>query len=209
MLRIIFGGTFDPIHWGHIRPALALADELNAQQIHLMPSAQPPHRDVPGATATQRLAMVTLAAQLDPRLRAEDWELQQQRLSYSTLTLAELAQRYPNEPLVFALGSDAFNGLASWHQWQHLVDHAHLVVMPRPNTSQPPAELQTFIQQHQVDDVEALHQAKHGKLYFSHTPLQDISATAIREQIANAESGWQGAVPETVAHYILTEQLYR
>jgi len=209
MIRIIFGGTFDPIHWGHIRPALALADELQAQHIHLMPSAQPPHRDAPGATAAQRLAMVALATQLDPRLIAEDWELRQQRLSYSTLTLAELAQHYPGDHLIFAMGSDAFNGLASWHQWQHLTDHAHLVVMPRPNTESPPAVLQDFIRQHQVTQVQALHQHKCGKLYFCHTPLLDVSATAIRDQIRAATPAWRGALPAPVADYILTEQLYR
>lgn len=208
MLRIIFGGTFNPIHWGHIRPALALADELSATAVHLMPSALPPHRDAPAVSAQQRLHMVTLACQLDSRLQAEAWELQQDRQSYTAVTLAELKQHYPNDTLLFALGMDAFNGLDSWHQWQKLVDHAHLVVMRRGNTErQLKPLLNSFVTARELT-LAALQQQPQGGIYFAHTPLVDISATDIRQRIKNND-GWTDMVPNPVADYINQQQLYR
>lgn len=208
MLRIIFGGTFNPLHWGHIRPALALADELSAQAIHLMPSAIPPHRDTPSVSPEQRLQMVTLACALDSRLQAEDWELQQNRHSYTAITLAELKQKYPQDTLVFALGMDAFNALDSWHQWQQLVDHAHLVVMRRGDTErQLKPILSAFVTARELE-LSALQQQPAGGIYFAQTPLVDISATDIRQRINNSDN-WTHMVPPAIADYINQQQLYR
>ncbi|MEX1222275.1 MAG: nicotinate-nucleotide adenylyltransferase [Idiomarina sp.] len=209
MLRIIFGGTFNPIHWGHIRPALALADELSAPAIHLMPSAIPPHRQTPAVSAEQRLQMVRLACELDPRLQAEDWELQQDRHSYTAITLAELKQQYPQDTLVFALGMDAFNALDTWHQWQQLVDHAHLVVMRRGNTQRHlKPVLNAFVTARELE-LGALHQQVAGGIYFAQTPLIDISATEIRQRIKKHNDRWTDMVPAAIADYIKQQQLYR
>ncbi|WP_339878265.1 nicotinate-nucleotide adenylyltransferase [Pseudidiomarina gelatinasegens] len=209
MMRAILGGTFDPIHWGHLRPALAVSVHIEAQHLHLIPSAQPPHRSYPGATAEQRLAMAELAANELMNCSADGWELQQQRKSYTQLTLQQLHQRWPNDTLVFLLGEDAFAGLQSWFNWQQLLDHAHFVVMRRPhaqNTFSP--ALQQWLTQVQVDRVSALHQNTHGHVYLAETPAVNISATAIRQAI-QANQPWQHWVPSSVADYIQAEELYR
>lgn len=214
MLHIILGGTFDPIHWGHLRPLLALGDQLNASQLQLMPSAQPPHRDQPGATAAQRLQMVELACQVDARLCPQPWELEQARPSYTQQTLAELQAHY-RAPLAFVLGADSWQQLHRWFQWQQLLHHAHLIVLPRVQLSpQPPLaqSLQLFQQRHQTATLNSLQQmpspAAPGKLYFADTELYPIAATQIREAISHGEA-WQHWLPQPVADFIVAQQLYQ
>lgn len=211
-LRAIFGGTFDPIHWGHIKPLQAVADELALTSIHLMPSAIPPHREQPGATPEQRLQMVQLACLTDPRLVAEDWELRQSRPSYSAVTLRELRQRWPNDSLVFILGMDAFCQLDQWYEWQGLFDSAHLVVLARgqqvnPSLNDFSAELAAAVQQRRCQSVAELTQQPAGRIYFAKTPLVDISATQVR-QLRRQGKSWQELVPNQVADYIRQQQLY-
>lgn len=214
MLHIILGGTFDPIHWGHLRPLLKLGDQLNATQLQLMPSAQPPHRDQPGATAAQRLKMVELACQVDARLCPQPWELEQARPSYTQQTLAELQAHY-RAPLAFVLGYDSWQQLHQWFNWQQLLHHAHLIVLPRPQLNSPPPlaqSLQLFQQQHQTAALHSLQQMPSaralGKLYFAKTELYPIAATQIREAISRG-TAWQHWLPQPVADFIVAQQLYQ
>lgn len=209
MMRAILGGTFDPIHWGHIRPALSAMQQIGAEILHLMPSAQPPHRDYPGATAEQRFTMASLAAQELPNCEAEAWELNQPRKSYTALTLQQLAQRWSHDTLVFLLGEDAFAGLPQWYQWQHLLDHAHFVVMQRPHAQRHYCEqLQQWLQTVEVQSAAALHEHPHGRVYLAQTPAHHISATAIRNAIQTG-GPWRHWLPASVADYITQHQLYR
>lgn len=209
MIRAILGGTFDPIHWGHLRPALHAAQQVGADILHLMPSAQPPHRDYPGATAQQRLAMAALAAEELSHCEAEPWELAQPRKSYTALTLQQLAQRWPNDTLLFLLGEDAFAGLPKWFQWQHLLDHAHFVVMQRPHSQRHYSEqLQQWLDSVETQSIASLHEQRQGHVYLAHTPAHNISATAIRNAIQTG-APWQHWLPASVADYITEHQLYR
>lgn len=209
MIRTILGGTFDPIHWGHLRTAHHVSTHLASDCLVLMPSAQPPHRDGPQASATQRFAMAQLAAAELPNCIADDWELQQPRRSYTQLTLAQLHQRWPKDTLIFLLGEDAFAGLSSWYQWQRLVEHAHLVVMRRPNSMRHyPAELTEWLAHVETTSIAALQQQPQGLVYFAESPLISISATAIRTAI-QTQQPWRDDVPPAVADYIEQHQLYR
>lgn len=209
MIRTILGGTFDPIHWGHLRTAQYVSSQLRSDMLVLLPSANPPHRDGPSATPAQRMAMAQLAAREMPQCIADDWELQQPRRSYTQITLAQLQQRWPNDTLLFLLGEDAFAGLPSWYQWQRLVDHAHLVVMRRPHSPHHYSpELQQWLTQVQARSIEQLHQQPQGLVYFAESPQIPISATAIRTAIQTNQP-WRDLVPPAVAKYIEQHQLYR
>ncbi len=211
MLRLLLGGSFDPIHWGHLKPLLHAFERLQAEQIVLLPSAQPPHRNGLGASPVQRFVMAQLAAaELAPTpCYADDWELRQQRPSYTAITLAQLAERWPNDVLVFVLGDDAFAKLDSWYHWPQLLDHAHLLVLQRPQAraSWSPA-LQQLVQQHRAQSLSQLRQQRHGLIGFIDNTEVAISATEIRAAIA-MQQPWQHLLPATVADYIEQQQLYR
>lgn len=211
MLRLVLGGSFDPIHWGHLRPLVQAYELLQADQMVLLPSAQPPHRNGLGASAEQRLAMAQLAAaELSPLpCVADDWELQQKRPSYTAITLAQLHQRWPHDQLVFVLGDDAFAQLDSWYQWQRLLDHAHLLVLQRPQQQQSwSAALEQLVQQRRATKVEQLRRQQQGLIAFADTTAVTISATTIRTAIANQQP-WRQYLPASVANYIEQQQLYR
>lgn len=211
MLRLILGGSFDPIHWGHLRPLRQAFELLQADEMRLLPSALPPHRQHLAASAAQRFAMAQLAAaELAPLpCYADDWELQQARPSYSAITLAQLQQRWPHDQLVFVLGADAFAQLDQWYNWRQLVNHAHLLVLQRPHSLQPwsPA-LQQLVQQHRAQALDQFKQQSAGLIGFIDTAAVAISATAIRTAIANQQP-WRQYLPQRVADYIEQQQLYR
>ncbi|WP_417682228.1 nicotinate (nicotinamide) nucleotide adenylyltransferase [Pseudidiomarina aquimaris] len=196
MLRVIFGGTFDPIHNGHVTTSLAAFNELKADCMHVMPSAQPPHRDYPGASAEQRLTMVQLAYAEQPNIIAEDCELKRSGPSYSLLTLQEMQQRWPQDKLIFLLGNDAFAKLDTWYGWQELLHYADLAVMRRQAQDTPwsPA----------VTELVRTHSAQIKQL---NTPNVAVSATELRAAIA-ANRAWREQVPEAVAAFIEQQHLY-
>ncbi|MCK7458233.1 nicotinate-nucleotide adenylyltransferase [Idiomarina aminovorans] len=208
MIRAIFGGTFDPIHNGHLETAAALVQELTISTLSLMPSALPPHRPQPIASAKQRLEMVDLACQQNTAFNAEDWELKQDRRSYTANTLSEFKTRYPNDTLLFVMGMDSLMSLHRWHQWQQLIEHAHLVVMPRAGVSFAPQdqELEDFISGHLTEVKDKLSQRTSGLLYVAQTPMIDVSATELRQQLQHRESNLP--LPTNVYDYIKEHQLY-
>ena len=128
----IFGGTFDPIHYGHLRPASEIRRTLNLDALYLVPAANPPHRPSPVATPAQRLTMLELALTEFPELQVDDRELQRGGISYTVDTLRSYRSQYPQAALALLVGTDAFDGIETWHQWQQLPELAHIVVMQRP-----------------------------------------------------------------------------
>lgn len=209
MIRALFGGTFDPIHCGHINTALALLRELNIDRLHLMPNAVPPHRPQPQASSAQRLAMVELACQAHPQLCAEAFELNAEPPSYTVKTLQGFKQRYPDDILLFVMGMDSLVSLDQWYQWQQLTELAHLVVMPRPGyqLQQASPSLLAFINERLCQQPQALRDKPQGAIYLANTPRYDVSATAIREHPQRAAE--RGDLPAAVAEYIEQHQLYR
>ncbi|OGT06369.1 MAG: nicotinate (nicotinamide) nucleotide adenylyltransferase [Gammaproteobacteria bacterium GWF2_41_13] len=132
----ILGGTFDPIHQGHLQIALIALQQLHLQKIHFIPCFQPPHRNQPIASPNDRLAMVKLAIGNNTAFNADDREIKRGNISYTIDTLKSLRQDYPDTPLCLIIGTDAFQELQQWHHWKELIDYAHLVVMYR-QTDQP------------------------------------------------------------------------
>lgn len=180
----IFGGTFDPIHLGHLCVAWEASELLDADVL-MMPSGMPPHRPPPIASAPQRLAMLQVALRDQSRLLLDARELARSGLSYTVDTLVELRAEHGDRPLVLLLGADAFAGLPGWHGWQRLFDLAHIGVLSRPGQqSELPEELQRESAGRWIDDAASLQSAPAGcVMALSVTPLQ-ISATRIRELLA-------------------------
>ncbi len=180
----IFGGTFDPIHLGHLSVAWEASELLDAD-VRLMPASVPPHRPAPMANPQQRVAMLRAALQKQSRLTLDTRELERSGPSYTIDTLTELRKEEGDRSLVLLLGADAFAGLPSWHRWRELFDVAHLGVLSRPGVEITWSdELLAEIGPRLVDDAAALRASPGGKVIeLSVTPLE-ISATRIRELLA-------------------------
>ena len=201
----IFGGTFDPIHYGHLRPAQEAMQKLALAELRFVPAAQPPHRPPPLASAAQRLAMIELAIRDLPGFRADDRELQRGGLSYTVLTLESLRAELGNTPLCLLVGADQFRNFETWHRWQEIPDLVHLVVLNRPGTAA--GALPAWARARESMDFQGLRGAPAGRLAFLSVSPQDISATRIRAALAKGKSV-QGLLPETVLDYIRTNQVY-
>ena len=207
----LFGGTFDPIHYGHLRLAETARETLGLETVRLIPAGQPPHRAAPGASGTDRLAMARLAAADNPAFEVDAAEVESAAASYTILTLERIrAELGPTRPLVLLLGLDAFLGLPSWHRWEALFDFAHLAVANRPGyTLAPdvaPAALAPLLAARQASPA-ALADAPSGRIVsFGMTPLT-ISATDLRSRAATGQS-LRYLLPPAVLDYISQRQLY-
>lgn len=205
----IFGGTFDPVHYGHLRSALEVKDIFGLDEVRLIPCANPPHRGQPAVSAEMRLHMLELAVKNRPGLKIDTRELDRYDLhqtpSYMVDTLKSLRQEFENEPLLLFIGSDAFKHLTGWHQWQRLFDYAHIVVMTRPGFETQ--QLDDFFKARLAVDIKELSQASAGKLCFQQVTQLDISATAIRDIIARKQNP-VFLLPDAVIEYIKQNQLY-
>ncbi|TBV75036.1 nicotinate-nucleotide adenylyltransferase [Pseudoxanthomonas winnipegensis] len=208
-LHVIYGGTFDPFHNGHLAIAQLAAAAL-AAPVTLVPAADPPHRPPPGANAPQRLAMLQAAVAGLPALRVDRRELDRPGHSYTVDTLRSLRDELgPQAPLVLLLGADSFLGLPGWHRWQELFALAHLVVAERAGSGlgELPAALAAQVQARWVQDPAALHAAPAGQVLRLHQPLQLESASEVRRRIV-AGGDWQALVPPPVAAFIRAHGLY-
>jgi nicotinate-nucleotide adenylyltransferase len=211
----IFGGTFNPIHFGHLRPALEITEALPLQELRWVPSALPPHREEPEVDAQLRLQMVKVAVLSEPRFRVDDRELRRPGPSYTVDTLESLRQELATEPLALLIGMDAFLGLHTWHQWSRLIEMAHLIVMQRPgvySTAQyrqkMHPDVKALVDQHSVTDARHLHQLKSGKVWFHAVTQLAISATGVRRVIKSGHSA-RYLTPDRVLEVIEHNRLYR
>lgn len=209
-LRILYGGTFDPVHDGHLAVADAAAALFNSD-VSLLPSADPPHRPPPGASAQQRAAMLDLAIEGHSRLHVDRRELLRTGPSYSVDTLREVRSEVgPHAPLAWLLGADAFRELHTWHDWRALFGLAHLLVAARPGHALGGLipELQAEVTPRWTDDPSALYGAASGLLLRLDLQPRPDSATALRRQLAVGAS-IDGLVPAAIAIYIREHRLYR
>jgi len=206
----VFGGTFDPIHHGHLRPALELLEALNLAEIRFIPCRIPVHRDTPAITAEQRLELVRLATVGQAGFVADDRELRRSGPSYMVDTLASLREEVgATVSLCLIVGSDAFRGLATWRRWRELTDLAHLVVMQRPGASPTfPSELEAFVAPRFVADPLDLSKQSAGSILLQPVTQLAISATQVRTLLARGQSV-RYLLPETVLAYIHDHALYR
>lgn len=205
----ILGGTFDPVHIGHLRSALEVAELLDLDEMRLIPCARPPHRETPSSTAEDRLAMVRCAVQQQPPLRVDDRELKRDKPSYTIDTLESLRQELGPVPrLYLLLGWDAFCGLPNWHSWGALLDYCHILVLQRPDAdSEPPEALRNLLAARSVADPKALTGPSGQIAFVWQTPLA-VSATQIRHLLAMGRSV-RFLVPDAVLNYINAHGLYR
>jgi nicotinate-nucleotide adenylyltransferase len=201
----ILGGTFDPVHFGHLRTALELKSLFKLTEILLIPCANPPHRAAPFAPPWMRLQMLQLALANRKGLVADGCEITRTGPSYTIDTLRALRTKQQDTPILLFMGMDAFAGLERWHQWQQLFDYAHLVVMTRPGFALP-----TDLGDKQVRLVKAaaaLAQSSAGKLFFQAVTQLDISATTIRALLAKGEDP-SFLLPDSVLDFIRQHRLY-
>ena len=203
----IFGGTFDPIHNGHLRSALEVLQQFDLDHIRLIPSARPPHREQPKATPEQRVMMLHLAIKNSAQFVVDDRELKREGASYTIDTLKSLRQEMPDTRLYLILGSDAFSGLSTWHQWDKLLDFSHIIVMQRASE---PLSLSA--------DIDGWFQARKGtaednallagKIWPVTLTQLTISATAIRADIAQGRKP-AFLTPDPVVSFIEQLSLYQ
>ena len=209
----ILGGTFDPIHHGHLRLAEEIADACALTRVLLIPAALPNLRAAPRTGAHHRLAMAQLAAQGNPRLTVDDRELRRDGMSYTVDTLAELrAELGPTQPLCLILGADAFLRLPAWSRWLKLFALAHIAVAARPGfdlreRSISSEELKQEWHTRLTNARSELGERAAGLIFKVQIPLLEISATDIRARIAGAASA-RYLVPQPVLDYIAAEHLY-
>ena len=201
----IMGGTFDPIHFGHLRPALEVCERLSLSQVRFIPCRVPPHRDQPMASPEDRLKMVDLAVKNTPEFRLDDRELRRDGpASYSVDTLRSLRDEY-DEPLVLMLGADAFQGFNRWKNWRNILDMAHIVISCRPGYKIP--YLEPWANGRIAESAEELENSRSGKLLFMGVTQLAISATDIRRQRLEGLSA-RYLMPIEVADYIDKNKLY-
>lgn len=194
----IFGGSFSPIHNGHLRLAIEAREQLQLSEVRLLPAAQPPLREVPAIPAARRLRWVHLAVEGEPGLIADARELRRQGPSYTADTLAELRAEHPDTPLCLLLGQDAVRQLPQWQRWQSLIDYAHLVFFDRPGQApELPAPLARLWQQRQARGVGELRQKAAGLCWRCALPPLDVSSSDIRRRLCRGLSV-RGLVPDAV-----------
>jgi len=205
----IFGGTFDPVHFGHLRPVLEICQDLSLNEVRWLPCGVPPHRDIPQASIEHRLAMTRLALEENVKFIVDDRETKRSGPSYTVNTLESLREDYPDDSLVLILGQDAFNGLTEWHRWRDLLSLAHVVVCTRPGSQLASSgQLIEWMSDKSVQDPNQL-RIKLAGLIYKHDVIQlPISATQIRKLYLQGESP-QYLLPDAVNEYIHTNGLYR
>jgi nicotinate-nucleotide adenylyltransferase len=205
----IFGGTFDPVHFGHLRSALDLVESLDLAELRFMPAAAPPHREPPVASAGQRAAMLELAIAGEPRLYCDRRELQRSGPSYTVLSLRELrAELGAARPLCLVVGADALAGLRDWYCWQELFELAHLVALARPGWASPGRAMPAPDLAARCCTAQALAARPAGGLLLQALRPWDISASAIRGLLQSGRSA-RYLLPDRVLDYIADHALYR
>lgn len=208
----IFGGTFDPVHYGHLRLAEEARQHLGLETVRWIPAGQPPHRTPPLSTPRQRLDMVASALAGHPAFELDTAEIHSTAPSYTLHTLERLrAELGADRPLVFLLGSDAFTHFSTWFRWQDILSLAHLGIAHRageaPNAEVLPPNLAAVFREHYASEAAALAQTPSGKIRtFAMTPL-GISSTQIRQLRQQGESV-RYLLPDSVVDYIDQHLLY-
>lgn len=208
----IFGGTFDPIHFGHLNPVREAAKSLGLKQVRFIPAANPPHRSKPVADSHNRLAMIRLALKDYPEFKIDKRELNRTGSSYTINTLESLRKEFGNNiPIMMFVGADVFNEFNTWHQWQQIPDFVHIVVMTRPDH---PVVGTSFLENPNwkiSQNVDDLHSQPHGLVFFQDVTPTNISATKIRSLLGkkmNVDTRLSQVLPASVIEYIKLNNLY-
>ncbi|WP_297574685.1 nicotinate-nucleotide adenylyltransferase [uncultured Deefgea sp.] len=187
----IFGGTFDPIHYGHLALARCMRDQLQLNEVRLIPTGLPPHRPISPVSPAQRLAWVKAAIAGEAGLLADDREVRRAGFCYTLDTLREIQAENPQALLVWLIGADSWQHLPSWHAWRELLDLGHLLIAARPefdidveNSRLSPDLAEEFASRHVIANTDTL---SRGKISLLSSPLMPISSTQVRDLLSRGE----------------------
>ena|SRR3990167_6988540 len=204
----ILGGTFDPIHLGHLRMALELYETCDLHKVHIIPCYQPVHRELPVASPTHRLAMVECAIAHEPAFEADAREIRRKGQSYMIDTLIELKETYQKTPLCLLIGIDAFLGFPSWHRAKEILNYAHLIVAHRPQYQlKNTGIIADILNNHHQKKLSYVHEHQAGGILLRPITALEISATEIRKQIAMGKNP-RYLLPDSVYDYIKQHHIY-
>lgn len=204
----LFGGTFDPIHYGHLRTAFELWQALKLAEVRFLPTGSPPHRHETYASAELRLAMVQAAVADQSAFIVDDREVRRTGLSYSVDTVTELRNENPDRSLCLLLGMDAFLGLPNWHRWRELLELTHVVVAHRPGWKAPTSgPLGEVMVDRGTGSIRDLHDQKSGRIYVHAVTQLEISSTELRQNLISGRDP-RYLVPDPVRRIILETGCY-
>ena len=210
MAIALFGGTFNPVHNGHLKIASELAEFLSISKVKMIPSAFPPHRQDLNVSAQQRVALLREGIGNEyPKLEVDDLELQRSAPSYSIDSVIHMREQMSSDtPLYFCLGMDAFLQIETWHRWTELIEYCHIVVCDRPNYMAPQrGSLYKWINKHYCNDLSKIRQKIGGCVFFCHLSMLPISSSDIRDNIKHGLP-IDGMTPSRVINYIRANNLY-
>ena len=204
----IFGGTFDPIHYGHLRSAFELLQGLRLEQVRFVPSADPPHRGGTIASADLRYRMVEAAVAGQDGFVVDDCEFRRDGPSYTIDTLTSMRAEHDSRSLCLITGMDAYLGLTTWHRWDEILNIAHIIVAHRPGWHLPETgELGELLAEHGTNDVDDLHNQPAGHVYDHAVTQLEIASTEIRQLIAAGRDP-RFLMPDSVRDVIVESDCY-
>jgi len=199
----ILGGSFDPIHYGHLRSALDVQQALDLEEVRLIPLRDPPHRGALASSADARLAMIRAAVAGEPHLRVDERELTRSGKSYTLDTILSLRAELGEQPICLLMGTDAFRGFPGWHRPEEILRQVHLVVMQRPAETRPEIYLERT-----ADAADELKNSSAGRILFLPVTQLEISATRIRAMLRSDQNP-RYLLPDAVLSIIRQQALYR
>ena len=204
----LFGGTFDPVHYGHLRCADEVRQTLGLKTLYLLPAGSPPHRGQPQATVEQRLQMLQLACQEFPSLKIDDRETRRHGPSYMVDTLQEIRTSHGDQPILLLIGQDAANLLQTWYQWERLFELASLVILTRPGShSRYTPEVAEQMRSRSVKAVHDLLNSTSGSVFHLQVESIDVSASKIKDYIRSGQDPGP-MLPAAILEYIRQNRLY-
>jgi len=204
----ILGGTFDPVHHGHLRMAIELGEALQLERIHILPCYEPVHRLKPTASPEDRFAMVQTATSNSWLFKADDCEIKRKSASYTIDTLLEMRKAFPNTPLCLFVGIDAFSDFLNWHRPMEILEHAHLVIANRPHYELPQkGPLLDLLQTRLQENPQYIHKNIAGGILMQQITSLEISSSQIRQLIASKRNP-RYLLPDSVYDYIMHHHIY-
>ena len=206
----ILGGTFDPIHNGHIRLAVEVLEKLKLDEVKLIPANIPPHRPTPFASSADRKKMIKLAISDEKKLSIDLREIENGNISYTVNTLKSLRDEFSNDILFLIIGVDVFNMIDGWKEWQSLLNYTHIIVANRSSDNEDniSSALKKWRNENTIDDINFLTSALSGYIYCIDTPIVKISSRMIRTYYTKHKN-IEKYLPSNVITYIKENNLYK
>jgi nicotinate-nucleotide adenylyltransferase len=208
--KAILGGTFDPIHWGHIKLAQHIAQWLEVKKLTLLPAHIPPHKKNTFASSMQRRKMVSLVCQHMSLFESDEREIKCSSASYTIETLQQIKDENPQKQLFFIMGMDSLINFTTWHQWQDILSLCHLVVSSRPDykMSSLNSEIKAFVSQHLTNNLDHIRHRQAGSIFINHDNNYPISSTDIRALLSQ-DKPIDNHLPDFISTFIRQQKLYR